>query len=59
VSIDAGAVVNNSIVRNCIINANACVEDILLDASVVGENAVVRGAFKKVNVGDSSEVQLT
>jgi glucose-1-phosphate thymidylyltransferase len=59
VSVAAGAVVNNSIVRNCIINANACVEDILLDASVVGENATVRGAFKMVNVGDSSEVQLT
>ncbi|MCX5800545.1 MAG: sugar phosphate nucleotidyltransferase [Candidatus Eisenbacteria bacterium] len=59
VSVDTGAIVRNSIVRNCIINAHACVEDILLDASVVGENAVVRGAFKKVNVGDSSEVQLT
>ena len=59
VSVAPGAVVTNSIVRNCIINANACVEDILLDGSVVGENATVRGAFKMVNVGDSSEVQLT
>ncbi len=59
VSVAAGAVVRDSIVRNCIINSNACVEDILLDASVVGENATVRGAFKMVNVGDSSEVQLT
>jgi glucose-1-phosphate thymidylyltransferase len=59
VSIAAGAEVSNSIVRNCIINDNACVQDILLDASVVGENAIVRAAFKKVNVGDSSEVQLT
>jgi len=59
VSVAAGAVVSNAVVRNCIINSNACVEDILLDASVVGENAVVRGAFKMVNVGDSSEVQLT
>jgi glucose-1-phosphate thymidylyltransferase len=59
VSVAPGAVVRDSIVRNCIINANACVEDILLDGSVVGENATVRGAFKMVNVGDSSEVQLT
>jgi glucose-1-phosphate thymidylyltransferase len=59
VSVAPGAVVSDSIVRNCIINANACVENILLDGSVVGENATVRGAFKMVNVGDSSEVQLT
>ncbi|UCF78624.1 MAG: NTP transferase domain-containing protein [Candidatus Eiseniibacteriota bacterium] len=59
VSIAAGASVSNSVVRNCIINDNASVQDILLDASVVGENAVVRAGFKKVNVGDSSEVQLT
>jgi glucose-1-phosphate thymidylyltransferase len=59
VSIAADALVSNSIVRNCIINDKAHVQDILLDNSVVGENAVVRAAFKKVNVGDSSEVQLT
>ncbi|MBN1503707.1 MAG: NTP transferase domain-containing protein [Candidatus Eisenbacteria bacterium] len=59
VSVAPGAVVKDSIVRNCIINANAHVEDILLHGSVVGENATVRGAFKMVNVGDSSEVQLT
>ncbi|MFH0777078.1 MAG: sugar phosphate nucleotidyltransferase [Candidatus Eisenbacteria bacterium] len=59
VSIAANASVANAIVRNCIISDSACVEDILLDASVVGENATIRGAFKKVNVGDSSEVELT
>jgi len=26
---------------------------------VVGENAVVCGGFKRINVGDSSEVQIT
>jgi len=54
----AGAVVRNSIVRNAIINESAIVEDVLLDASVIGDHAVVRGAFKKLNVGDSSEVEL-
>jgi len=58
VSVAAGAVVRNSIVRNAIINESAIVEDVLLDASVIGDHAVVRGAFKKLNVGDSSEVEL-
>jgi glucose-1-phosphate thymidylyltransferase len=59
VTIAARAVVRSSIVRNSIINESALVEDMLLDASVVGDHAVVRGAFRKLSVGDSSEIQLT
>jgi hypothetical protein len=35
------------------------VKDVLLDASLVGEDAVVEGAFRRLNVGDSSEIYLT
>src|SRR5205085_381283 len=59
VTVAAGAQVRNAVVRNAIINQNATVEDTLLEASVVGENAVVRGGFRRVNVGDSSEVTVT
>jgi glucose-1-phosphate thymidylyltransferase len=59
VSVAAGARLKNAIVRDAIINENATVEDILIEASVVGENAAVRGAFKRLNVGDSSEVNIT
>ena len=46
-------------VRDSIVNENAIVEDILIEGSVIGENAVVRGAWKILNVGDSSEVKIT
>ena len=59
VSIAAGAQLRNAVVRDSIINENARVEHVLLEASVVGENAVVCGGFKRINVGDSSEVQIT
>ena len=59
VSIAAGAIVRNSIVRNSIINDNAQVEQILLDGSLIGELAVVKGQFKRLNVGDSSEIEMT
>jgi glucose-1-phosphate thymidylyltransferase len=59
VSVAAGARLKNAIVRDAIINENATVEDMLIEASVVGENAIVRGAFKRLNVGDSSEVNIT
>ena len=59
VSIAAGARLKNAVVRNSIVNQSAVVEDILIEGSVVGENAVVRGAWKTLNVGDSSEVKIT
>ncbi|MDZ4804568.1 MAG: sugar phosphate nucleotidyltransferase [Candidatus Eisenbacteria bacterium] len=58
VSIAAGAVVRCAVVRNSIINENAHVELILLDGSLIGEQAVVKGHFKRLNVGDSSEIEM-
>ena len=58
-SIGPGARVRRAVVRNSIINEGATVEDILLDGSVVGERAVVRGAYQRLNVGDSSEVEIS
>lgn len=57
VSVAAGAQLRNCVVRNSIINPNARVEDILLEASLVGENALAAGRFQQLNVGDSSEVK--
>ncbi|MFN0150196.1 MAG: sugar phosphate nucleotidyltransferase [bacterium] len=58
VTIAAGAIVRDSVVKNSIVGRNATVERSLLDASLVGENAVVRGAFHGLNVGDDSVVAL-
>jgi glucose-1-phosphate thymidylyltransferase len=59
VSVGAGARLKNAVVRDSIINEQATVEDILVESSVVGGNALVRGGFRRVNVGDSSEVSFT
>lgn len=58
-SIGPGARVRRAVVQNSIINQGAVVESILLDRSVVGENASVRGAAQRINIGDSSEVEIT
>jgi glucose-1-phosphate thymidylyltransferase len=58
-SIGPGTRVRRAVVRNSIVNEGATVEDILLDGSVVGERAVVRGAYQRLNVGDSSEVEIS
>ncbi len=58
-SVGPGARIRRAVVQNSIIHQGATVEDTLLDLSVIGENAVVRGAYQRLNVGDSSEVEST
>ncbi|MFH1681252.1 MAG: sugar phosphate nucleotidyltransferase [Candidatus Eisenbacteria bacterium] len=50
------AAITDSIVRDSIVNEHAVIENCLLDRSLVGLYAVVRGKFQRLNVGDSSEV---
>jgi glucose-1-phosphate thymidylyltransferase len=58
VSVAAGVTIRNSMIRDAIVNENARIESVMLEGSVVGENALVYGGFKRLNVGDSSEVML-
>jgi len=53
-----GAVVEHSIVENSIVSEGAEVQDALLKDSIVGSNALVRGNFKRINIGDSSELEF-
>ncbi len=57
-TIAENAVVEDSIVRNSIVSDEANVDKALLDGSIVGSNAVVKGAFKRINIGDSSEIDF-
>ena len=56
VDIGAGARIRNAIVRNSIIDANAEVEDIFLEGSMVGPEAKVRDRPSRLNVGNSATV---
>ena len=58
VSVAGGVCIRNSILRNSIVNESAEISDMLLDCSVIGEQAIVSGSFQVLNVGDSSEVIL-
>ena len=59
VTIDDDSVVQRSIVQDSIINKGAHIEDAMLMESLIGDNAVVRGGFERLNVGDSSQVDRT
>jgi len=57
-TIAGGASVKDSIVKNSIIGEGAEVSGLLLDDSIIGSNAKVSGNFKKINIGDSSEIDF-
>ena len=58
VSIADGSQINRTIIQDTIINENAKVENVLLNQSLIGENAIVSGRYSRLNVGDSSQVEL-
>jgi glucose-1-phosphate thymidylyltransferase len=57
-SIGDGVTVEDAIVRDSIVDSGATIESTVLVSSIVGRNAVVRGEPMRVNVGDSSDVDL-
>ncbi len=56
VSLAEGSQVHNSIVKDTIVNEDSHIEEAMLSWSLVGRDALVRGAFERLNVGDSSEI---
>jgi glucose-1-phosphate thymidylyltransferase len=55
-SVGDRAEISESIVRNSIIGEEAQVHHALLEGSIVGNGAIVKGAYKRINVGGSSEI---
>ncbi len=58
VSVAERVVIHSSIVRDSVIAEGATVTDATLESSLIGSNAVIRGGFKKLDVGDSSEINF-
>ena len=51
------AEVSEAVVRDSIISEHAKVSRVLLDHSIIGNDSVVTGGFKRLNVGGSSEIE--
>ena len=57
-TISEHCVVNESIIKNSILSPSSQVERSMLDNSIIGMNAVIKGNYKKLNAGDSSEIEF-
>lgn len=58
VSIEEGATVRESVVKETIIFSDATVDDAHLESSLIGSSAVVRGTPTAVNIGDHSSISF-
>lgn len=58
VSIGPGAVIQNCIIKNSIIDAGARLENCLLDGALIGENSKVSGKRTSLFLGDDSIVDI-
>lgn len=56
VSLADGGEILNSNVKDSIINEGSIIDEAMLARSLIGERARVRGAYERLNVGDSSEI---
>lgn len=58
VSVARGTVVERSIVRESIINADSQVRDMVLDHSILGDAVRLLGAPRRMNIGDHSLLEM-
>jgi len=52
VTLCSGVTVRNSVIRDSIVEADATLENVVLDRSLIGERALLRGSVQQANVGD-------
>jgi glucose-1-phosphate thymidylyltransferase len=58
VTIADHAIVLRSIIRDSILDEGSYIDDAMLDRSLIGKDAVVRGRYRVLNVGDSSRLDF-
>lgn len=57
-TIAEGCVVSDSIIKNSILGEGSKIECAMLEDSIIGNSAVIRGNFRRLNAGDSSEIEF-
>lgn len=58
VAIAENAIIRNSIIRESILGAYSHLDSIILDCSIIGNDALLRGNSQSVNIGDNTEIDF-
>jgi glucose-1-phosphate thymidylyltransferase len=59
VTIAANTVIENSVLRDSIVDEGAVCRTMLLEKSILGRKTLVEGRFRRVNIGDSSALAFS
>jgi len=57
-TISKGCKISDSIIRNSIIGEKSEIITSLLNESIIGNNTFIKGSYKKLNTGDSTEIEI-
>ncbi len=57
-TIAANCEISDSIIKNSIISPKAKVYTAILENSIIGSSAIIKGTYNKLNAGDSSEIEF-
>ncbi len=57
-TIASGTTVEDSIIKNSLIGAGAKVSRAMLENSIIGDNSIIQGSFKRLNSGNSTEIDF-
>ena len=58
VSISQGAIIENTILKNSIVEQGAMINHMVLENSLIGRSAAVRGRAETMNIGDNSWIEI-
>lgn len=57
-SIGANTVIEQSVIRDCIIGSFSNLHEVVLDNSLIGNDASVKGLSRNLNIGDNTEIDF-
>ena len=57
-SIGANTVIEQSVIRDCIIGSFSNLNEVVLDNSLIGNDASVKGLSRNLNIGDNTEIDF-
>lgn len=57
-TISDGCVIKESIIKNSIIGTKAVIEKSMLEDSIIGSDSIIKGNYKRLNTGDSTEIEF-
>lgn len=58
VSVAEGCVIEESIIRDSVINANSLLHSVMLESSLIGDSVTMSGLHQRMNIGDNSVIDM-